>query len=147
MNAIDARIKQLGLVETTTPKQAKNATREFLDPQTNTHYASYATGYVRRIHRYSRTYANMYPVNRRRKIENPKDRSEVSYSLERRQSDRMLVLLKAVETYRITSKVQILMLKFPELSNRCLRELAIKNYAYFSKDWEGKSTLESNASR
>lgn len=140
---IESKIKQLGLEETTTPRQAKNGTREFFDPETNTHYASYATGYVRRLHRYSCTYVNMYPVNKRRK----EDSAETACILLRKKADRMDLLIKAVETYRITRKVQILMLKFPELSDRCLRELAIKNYAYFSKDWERKSTLESNASR
>lgn len=139
---IESKIKRLGLVETTTPRQAKNGTREFLDPQTNTHYASYATGYVRRVRRCSRTYQYMYPVNKRR-VKDP----EITYVLLRNKADRMDLLIKAVETYRVTRKVQILMLKFPELSDRCLRELATKNYAYFSKDWEGKSTLESNASR
>lgn len=131
MNAqITSKIKSLGLVETTTEKQVKNGTREFLDPQTNTHYASYATGYVRRLHRYSRTYVAMYPLNRRRKIANQRDWSEISYSLERRKSDRMLLLLKAVETYRITSKVNSMRMKFPDLSDKCLKELAAKNYEY-----------------
>lgn len=123
---ITSKIKSLGLVETTTEKQVKNGTREFLDPQTNTHYASYATGYVRRLHRYSRTYVNMYPVNKRSKD----DSAENACILLRKKADRMDLLIKAVETYRITSKVNSMRMKFPDLSDKCLKELAAKNYEY-----------------
>jgi len=123
-----SKIKELGLVETTTKGQTKRGTRQFTDPQTKTRYASYASGYVRRIHE-GRTHH--YPVNKRRKVIDLEN--EVTYVLLRKQANRMNLMCKAVETYRVSERMTVIHSKFPELSTRCVRELALKNYAYFSK--------------
>lgn len=57
-------ILDLGMREITTDKQLRNGTRMFIDPQSNTRYASYKSGYVRRVYPYGNT-ESMYPLNRR----------------------------------------------------------------------------------
>lgn len=58
------------LIETTTLRQSNNGTRQFLDTITGRSYASYKSGYVRRIiitHNKIRnkTYIDMYFLNKR----------------------------------------------------------------------------------
>jgi hypothetical protein len=51
------------LIEITSPRQAKNGTRQFYCPRNRCCYASYASGYVRRI--YKAWYGeNMYPLGK-----------------------------------------------------------------------------------
>jgi hypothetical protein len=62
--------ENLNLIETTTLLQSKNGTREFRDTITGRSYASYKSGYVRRIiytHNKIRnkTYIDMYFLNKR----------------------------------------------------------------------------------
>lgn len=56
-------IQNLGLIETTTDRQFKNGTREYLDPQTGEYYSMHASGYVRRIIKYRPGAKDSYQLN------------------------------------------------------------------------------------
>ena len=139
------KIAKAGLECVTTKRQEKRGTQMYVDPQTGTFYGVYSTGYVRRVYRYGEKkypwskYEEMYPVNKR-KTEKRKDTeghviyTHESYVMVPNLSDRVSLMLEAVENHRRSRKIDTLRQKFPELSNRCIIELAKKNYAYFSKD-------------
>lgn len=59
------KLEALRCVEVTTPRQRKNGTRVWRDPMTNCQYASYPSGYVRRIVKGFFQSQVMYPLNKR----------------------------------------------------------------------------------
>lgn len=138
--SIANKISKAGLIDVTTDRQRKNGTQMYRDPQTNAYYCVYSSGYVRRVYKYASEkypWSMPYPVNKR-KIEKVKTLKGYEYEIKTyvlvpNFPDRIELMFEAVETYRLGHRIDILRKKFPELSNRCLRELAKKNYAYFSK--------------
>ena len=123
-----SEVQKAGLEEVTTKRQNNNGTRTFFDPQRGVYYSVYSSGYVRRVPDIKRGSFH-YPVNKRKRG------SDLSYITIPSLEGRIKRMLEAVENYRLSHKVLILGRKFPELSSRCLRELAVKNYAYFSSDY------------
>lgn len=89
-------MQALQLVETTTPTQKKNGTTRWYDPITDMYYASYASGYVRRIPAPSKPGA-MYPLNPR-----IQDQPGITYVLLDYPEDREELLLRSVANYRKT---------------------------------------------
>lgn len=60
------KLTEIGLVEITSDRQAKNGTRIYRDPLAKCSYALHASGYVRRI-----SGSDRYQLNPTRKIERP----------------------------------------------------------------------------
>ena len=121
------------LEDVTTDRQSKNGTKIYRDPQTNAYYGIYSTGYVRTL--FPDRYISMYPLNKRKMKEEVGKWGKYtvkSYELIPNFEDRVLRMVRGVQNYRITHRMSLLRGKFPELSDRCIREMAQKYYEYFS---------------
>lgn len=126
-------IELLGLKETTTNRQMKQGTRQFYDPITDVSYATYATGYVRRIYKAKlfpwihvwsddQLVQRMYPLNKRKKSQSI---DETTYCLIRgNQRQRMELLFKGVTNHRNSAKALYLKHLFPTMGNKLAKLLS-----------------------